>query len=63
MEGIWDNLIGDEGTFDSPDWHGPILRDQEASLESGKSDVSDWGEAKDRIRRNLSCGYLKHGTI
>jgi putative addiction module component (TIGR02574 family) len=56
MEAIWDNLTKDAGTLESPDWHGPILRDRETAMESGKSGVSDWGEAKDRIRRNVSCG-------
>ncbi len=55
MEANRDNLTKNEGTLESPDWHGPILRDREAAMESGKSGVSDWGEAKDRIRRNLSC--------
>jgi len=56
MEAIWDNLTKDEGPLESPDWHGPILRNRETAMESGKADVSDWREAKDRIRRNVSCG-------
>ena len=55
MESLWDSLTKDDGTLESPDWHGPILKDRDKAMESGKSAISDWGEAKDRIRRNVSC--------
>jgi putative addiction module component (TIGR02574 family) len=55
MEAIWDDLARDERTFESPDWHKTVLKDREKALASGKAKVSDWEEAKERIRRNVSC--------
>lgn len=56
MELLWADLTRTDQTFDSPDWHEGILQDREAALADGKSAVSDWEEAKERIRRNVSCG-------
>ena len=50
---IWDDLIGEEKAFESPHWHEAVLKDREEALVSGKVTVSDWEEAKERIRRNV----------
>ena len=55
MEAIWDDLSRDEKTLESPAWHEEVLRDREKALAAGKISVSDWEEAKDRIRKNVSC--------
>jgi len=55
MEAIWDDLIRHEETLESPHWHEEILKDREEALAEGTATVSDWEEAKDRIRRNVSC--------
>ena len=55
MEAIWDDLTKNEKTLESPDWHETVLKDREKALTAGKATVSDWEEAKERIRRNLSC--------
>jgi len=55
MEAIWSDLTRDEKTFESPAWHEAVLRDRKKALEAGKTTVSDWEEAKDRIRKNISC--------
>ena len=55
MEAIWDDLTKNEKTLESPDWHETVLKDREKALTAGKAMVSDWEEAKERIRRNLSC--------
>lgn len=55
MEAIWDDLTKDDEILESPDWHEAVLKDREEALSSGKITVSDWKEAKDRIRRNVSC--------
>ena len=53
LELIWDDLIGEEKAFESPHWHEAVLKDREEALASGKVTVSDWEEAKERIRRNV----------
>ncbi|MBW2363948.1 MAG: addiction module protein [Deltaproteobacteria bacterium] len=53
MESIWDDLTKDEIKLKSPVWHKEILEDREQALTSGKTKVSDWEDAKERIRKNL----------
>ena len=55
MEAIWNDLTKDERALESPDWHEAILRDREETLATGRSVISDWEEAKARIRKNVSC--------
>jgi hypothetical protein len=55
MEALWNDLAKSEETLESPPWHEEILADRERALATGKAPVSDWGEAKDRIRRKVSC--------
>ena len=55
MESIWNDLSKDEQSLQSPDWHEEILHDREAALKEGKAKVSDWTDAKKRIKSNLEC--------
>ncbi len=55
MEVIWDDMAKNEKTFESPGWHEDVLKDREQALAAGKVLISDWSEAKERIRRNVSC--------
>jgi putative addiction module component (TIGR02574 family) len=55
MEAIWDDLTKHEHALESPSWHEEVLRDREDALAAGKATVSGWEEAKDRIRKNVSC--------
>jgi putative addiction module component (TIGR02574 family) len=55
MEAIWDDLAKHEETFESPEWHEQVLRDRERALAAGKATISDWEEAKERIRGKASC--------
>jgi len=54
MEAIWDDLARQDKTLESPPWHEEVLKDREQALAAGKATISDWEEAKDRIRRNVS---------
>ncbi|MBI5251997.1 MAG: addiction module protein [Desulfomonile tiedjei] len=55
MEAIWDDLAQHDKTLESPHWHEQVLEDREEALAAGKATVSAWEEAKDRIRKNVSC--------
>ncbi len=55
MEALWDDLTEHENTLESPSWHELVLRDREEALAAGNATVSDWEEAKDRIRETVSC--------
>ena len=55
MEAIWSDLAMDEKRLESPAWHEAILGDRKKAFAAGKITTSDWEEAKDRIRKNISC--------
>ena len=55
METLWADLSRDEKTLDSPDWHQAVLKGREKKLEDGSATVSEWKDAKERIKRNVSC--------
>jgi len=55
METLWADLSKTEPSLDSPAWHESILEDREATLTDGRGTVSGWEEAKERIKRNVSC--------
>ena len=54
MEAIWDDLARQDKTLESPLWHEEVLKDREQALATGRATISDWEEAKERIRRNVS---------
>lgn len=54
MEMLWADMAGNEKNLESPAWHGAILNDREAALNAGKVTVSNWEEAKERIKKNAS---------
>jgi hypothetical protein len=55
MEAIGDDLARHQETLESPNWHEQVLQDRDEALAAGKATVSDWKEAKERIRRKASC--------
>jgi len=54
METLWSDLFHDEKKLKSPAWHEAILKDREESFSSGKEAVSDWEQAKKRIKKKAS---------
>ena len=56
MEMLWADMAGNEKNLESPAWHGAVLNDREAALNAGKVTVSNWEEAKERIKKNVSWG-------
>jgi putative addiction module component (TIGR02574 family) len=54
METLWADLSREEKKLESPAWHAAILEDREKALKAGKVTVSDWEQAKKRIRKKVS---------
>jgi hypothetical protein len=54
MEMLWADMVVNEKNLESPAWHGAILNDREAALNAGKVTVSNWEEAKERIKNKVS---------
>lgn len=54
METLWADMISNEKKLESPAWHEAVLNDREAALNAGKITASNWEEAKERIKKNVS---------
>ena len=54
MEALWADLSRDEKKLKSPAWHETVLKDREEAFMAGKVTVSDWEQAKKRIKKKVS---------
>jgi len=54
MEALWTDLSRDEKKLKSPAWHESVLKDREEAFMAGKATVSDWEQAKKRIKKKVS---------
>jgi hypothetical protein len=53
MERLWTDLTRDEERFESPAWHGDILRERATRVEQGKESFMDWETAKAQLRSRV----------
>jgi putative addiction module component (TIGR02574 family) len=54
MEKLWADLTREEKKLKSPAWHEVVLKDREAAYQAGKLILSDWQQAKKRIKKKIS---------
>jgi len=54
METVWEDLCKNAENFKSPDWHQGILQDREQQVNKGKSQFTDWDQAKKQIRNTIT---------
>ncbi|MFH0813451.1 MAG: addiction module protein [Pseudomonadota bacterium] len=54
METLWADLTRDGKTLKSPAWHETVLKDREEAFAAGEVTVSDWEQAKKRIKKKVS---------
>ena len=54
MEALWADLSRDEAEFESPGWHGAVLRETEQLVRNGKARFSDWQAARRKIGRKAA---------
>ena len=50
MEELWTDLSRHESQFESPAWHGDVLRERAEAVKSGKETFLDWEEVKKQLR-------------
>ena len=50
MEELWEDLTRADEQYESPDWHGDVLRAREEALKAGKDEFVPWDEAKRVLR-------------
>jgi hypothetical protein len=53
MEALWADLSRKADSFESPAWHGDILRERDQRVAEGKESFIDWDEAKRQLRERL----------
>ena len=46
MEELWEDLTRADERYESPNWHGDVLRAREEALKAGKDEFVPWDEAK-----------------
>lgn len=49
IEALWSDLVSDEASLESPDWHREALRKTEDDFNAGRIEVLDWNEAKKEL--------------
>jgi hypothetical protein len=54
METLWAELSRDEKALESPAWHATVLKDRGEAFATGKVTISDWDQAKKRIKKKVS---------
>lgn len=50
MEELWQDLSRADDEYPSPEWHGEVLREREAALNSGADQFVPWEDAKKILR-------------
>ena len=50
MEELWEDLTRADEQYESPNWHGDVLRAREEALKAGKDEFVPWDEAKRMLR-------------
>ena len=53
MEELWASLTANQREFESPPWHGNVLREREERSGKGLEAPIDWEEAKDELRHRF----------
>ncbi|MDD2763150.1 MAG: addiction module protein [Opitutaceae bacterium] len=53
MEALWEDLSRNAAAFESPSWHGEVLKERLQVAESGQAQFIDWNQAKTEIRQRV----------
>jgi len=53
MEALWADLAAKADIFESPAWHGDVLRERDQRIIEGKEPALDWADAKRQLRDRL----------
>ena len=53
METLWSDLTRDVERFESPQWHGEVLRERYRRVKQGKESFMEWETAKRQLRARV----------
>lgn len=51
VEALWGDLVEEQGEFESPSWHGEVLRETERRYAAGEIETLEWEAEKTELRR------------
>lgn len=54
MEALWADLTRNADAYDSPAWHGEVLRERERRVAEGRETYMKWEDAKRELRGHSS---------
>jgi len=54
MEELWTELARNADAYDSPAWHGDVLRERDKRVSEGKETYMKWEDAKRELRGLVS---------
>ena len=54
MEELWQDLSKADDEYPSPEWHGEVLREREAALNTGADEFVPWEDANSSMQRTTS---------
>lgn len=53
MEILWADLSRKAESFESPAWHGEVLRERDQRIAAGQEPSTEWEAAKSKLRERL----------
>jgi len=53
MEMLWSDLTREKEHFESPEWHGEVLRERATRVKQGEESFMDWETAKSQLRNRV----------
>ncbi len=51
IEALWEDIGRHENDYESPEWHGEVLKVTEQRKKAGKEESLDWETAKEKLRK------------
>jgi putative addiction module component (TIGR02574 family) len=54
MEELWEDLTRSADEYQSPEWHGAVLRERDEALKTGKDEFVPWEDAKRILRERTT---------
>jgi len=51
MENLWIDLSSPAKGFETPEWHGQVLKETQAKFDNGEIKALDWEEAKRQLKK------------
>ncbi len=53
MEDIWEDLSGEGGQIESPEWHNVVLKETNSSFKAGLEKSINWSDAKQELQKRF----------